>query len=236
MTLKATSLPYASAIRKTKNSKSWDRYTLQGIASDIAGKGGLELVYECADEMPLERQEQYKESDIAFLSTLCHDHGVSLKVSDGQLILFSQAEYEAKDSVFTFRLSHPTWISYSISVGEAKTKYGSCQVTCVTGEGTSVVGKATDEDGESGQILRVTAQAGSVGEAKELAEAYLKRANLYEATASFTVPGNPAYAAGLNVTLEGFGGFDGKYVIARARHSLSSGGYTTALSLRKIGG
>ena len=103
ISVSGVSLGYSSPIRQTKKSKAWENYKLSAIAGEIAGNAGLTLVYESSSDPYYERVEQTKESDISFLSSLCHDAGISLKCSDGQLVLFDQATYEAKPPVLTIR-------------------------------------------------------------------------------------------------------------------------------------
>ena len=233
--LKATSLPYASAIRKTVKSKVWKSTSLQKIAESIAKKGGLSLVWECSGEMAIEREEQYKQSDIAFLSHLCHERGVALKVTDGQLVLFDQSEFERRPTDGVIRMRDKGWLKFSLTTGEAGTKYGSCVVTCFNEEtGVTIKGKAKDDDGDSSHVLNLNLAAKTQEYAERLAKAYLRLYNKSEVKASFTFPGNTSLAAGLKTTLEGFGKFDGEYIISRAAHSVSSGGYTTTIQLRKV--
>jgi phage protein D len=41
--------------------------------------------------------------------------------------------------------------------------------------------------------------------------------------------------AGVTVMLEGWGGWDGKYIVKQAVHAVdSSGGYTTQIKLRRV--
>ena len=82
------------------------------------------------------------------LFSLCHDEGISLKCTDGQLVLFDQSVYEALPPVATIRESggrilpaapeaHGAYSrdqsclayeSYDLSTGAAETQYGSCRV------------------------------------------------------------------------------------------------------------
>ena len=75
----------------------------------------------------------------------------------------------------------------------------------------------------------------SIAEAEALAQKRLKMQNKYELTASFTLPGNPTLCAGTTVLLDGWGCWDGKYMIKTAKHSVSASGYTTQIDLRKVG-
>jgi len=214
-------------------------------------------MYESDSNPFYERVEQVKESDMNFLSDLCHDAGISLKCSDGQLILFDQAAYEAKPPVLTLRRNNGRilpaapqaygaygkredcgeYIDYRLSTGAAETQYGSCRVSYVdAATGQLIEGKATaeGEDGGSGQCLEITAKVKDAGEAQALAAKHLRLHNKFNRTASFTLPGNTGLAAGLTVLLEDFGGWSGKYIIKQAEHSVSGSGFVTKIILRKV--
>lgn len=98
ITIKATGLPYTSQIRQTKQSKGWEKYKLSGIANEMAKKNGMKSQFLAKKDPEYKRVEQYRCSDIDFLSQLCHDAGLSLKCTDGKLVIFDQKEYEGKDS------------------------------------------------------------------------------------------------------------------------------------------
>ncbi len=256
VSIKGSSLAYGSSIRQTKKTKAWKKYSLSGIANEIAGNAGMSCMYEAACDPTYKRKEQTKKSDITFLSELCHDAGISLKCTDGQLVLFDQSVYEAMPPIMTIRRSGgrilpaapeahgaygkssdcEAYEDYSLSAGAAETQYGSCRVSYAdAATGKCIEGKATAEgdDGKSEQCLEITAPVSSVGEAKALAEAHLRLHNKFNRSASFTLPGNTALVAGVTVMLEGFGGWDGKYMVKQATHTVS-GGYTTKVDLRKV--
>ena len=256
VSIKGSSLAYGSSIRQTKKTKAWENYTLSGIASEIAGNAGLSCLYEAAGNPTYKRKEQTKKSDITFLSELCHDEGISLKCTDGQLVLFDQSVYEALPPVMTIRKdggrilpaapeahgaygkdpSCKAYEDYSFSTGAAETQYGSCRVSYrdpATGNCIEGIATADGDDGDSEQRLEITARVSSAGEAKALAEKHLRLHNKFNRSASFTLPGNTALVAGVTVMLEGFGGWDGKYMVKQATHTVS-GGYTTKIDLRKV--
>lgn len=256
ISIKGSSLAYGSSIRQTKKTKAWENYSLHGIADEIAKNAGLVCVYEAARNPTYKRKEQTKKSDIAFLSELCHDEGISLKCTDGQLVLFDQSVYEAMPPVATIKKdggrilpaapeAHGaygkdpkclTYESYSLSTGAAETQYGSCRVSYTdpaTGKCVEGIAKADGDDGDSEQRLEITAQVSSSGEAKALAEKHLRLHNKFNRSASFTLPGNTALVAGVTVMVEGFGGWDGKYMVKQATHTVSDG-YTTKVDLRKV--
>lgn len=237
ISIKGAALPYSAAVRQTKKTKAWENYHLSGIAREIAGNSGLTCVYECASDPRFDRKEQNKESDINFLQTVCKDVGVSLKCSDGKLILFDQRKYEAMAPVLTVRRGDGSYTDCSFSVGSADTQYSSCRVSYMDPKtGKSIEGKATatGEDGSSGQVLEVTAKVASKEEAAALAEKRLRLCNRFSKTGEITFPGNTSLVAGVTVQISGFAGFDGKYLVKQAEHKVSRSGYETRISIRRI--
>lgn len=238
--LKATSLPFTSQIRQTEKTKAWEGYTLSGIANEMARANGMTCLYESANDPYYERVEQYRTSDIAFLSQLCHDAGISLKVTNNILVLFDQAEYEAKSAAFTIKRGAGGYEKYKLDIGSADTLYSSCRVSYVdpnTGKCIEGVAKVEDykADSKNNQQLEVTAKVANAAEAKTLAEKRLRLHNKYTRSATFTLPGNPNATAGVTVTLEGWGGWDGKYIIKQAVHTVDAdGGYSTQVKLRRV--
>ncbi len=88
--------------------------------------------------------------------------------------------------------------------------------------------------GEEGQEYKLKKRVTSKAEAERLAKATLRRLNLRRVTGSLTVVGDPSLLAGCVVECKGFGSFDGNFIISQASHSVSSGGYTTTISLRRV--
>ena len=238
VTIKGTSIPYASTIRQTKKTKGWEAYYLSGIANEIADKGGMGLLYLSAANPYYRRREQYNTPDITFLKNLCHDAGVSMKVTNNIIVLFDQAAYEKRDAVLTIKYGDGSYIGKpTLKTGKAETQYASCRVRYTnpaTGKCIEAIAYVEDykEDDKKNQQLEVRARVANYAEAKSLAEKRLRLHNKFERSASFTLLGNSEIVAGLNVKLSGFGLWDGKYVVKTAKHSVGSSGYTTAITLR----
>ena len=237
VTIKGTSLPYDSSVRQTKKSKSWENYTLKGIAGEIAKKNGMTVLFSSSTNPSYKRVEQYRMSDIAFLQKLCNDAGCSLKVSNNIIIVFEQESYEKKDVILTLTRGQGGYSKYNLKTGKDNT-YTSCRVSYVDSSGKCISGTAYvddyKEDNEKNQCLEISQKVSSVAEAKSLAAKHLKLHNKYELTATFTVSGNPKLLAGCTVELKGWGAWSGKYIIKQAKHSVSKSGYNTDLTLRKI--
>lgn len=237
VTIKATALPFSSQIRQTKRSQAWESYTLSGIAREMAARNGMAFLDESANDPYFDRVEQVRESDISFLSALCHNAGVSLKATSNILVLFDQAAYEAKSPVKTIRRGDGSYTKYKLAVGKADTQYASCRVS-YSGSGKCIEAIAYVEDykadSDKNQKLEITARVGTIAEAKALAEKQLRLHNKYARTATFTMTGDPDLLAGVTVHLADWGSWDGKYMVKQAKHTVSSSGYTTAVTLRRV--
>lgn len=86
----------------------------------------------------------------------------------------------------------------------------------------------------SGQEYRVRKRVTSKAEAERLAKATLRKVNLRRVTGSLTVIGDPSLLAGCVIACEGFGSFDGNFIIESSSHDIGGGGYTTSLQLRRV--
>ncbi len=238
VTIKATGLGFSSTIRQVKRSRAWENCTLKTIATQIAANGATTCMFEARNDPKYTRIEQDDESDIAFLERLCKDAGLALKCTDGMIVIFDQAEYEAQEPCMVITKGCG-YLDYTLKSGTAKTKYDSCRVRYWDSTaGQMIEGKAYAEDYDAedadNQQLEITARVGSVAEANELAAKKLKLHNMFARTATFTFPGNPQLMAGRTVWLDGAGGWKGKYMISEAAHTVDSGGYVTKVTLRKV--
>lgn len=90
----------------------------------------------------------------------------------------------------------------------------------------------TDPNKTKGKTLEVNEQVKSIAEAERLAKKKLREKNCEEFTGSFSFLGNPELLAAVNVQLEGYGAFDGKYIITKATHDIGNG-YTTNIDVRR---
>ena len=242
ITIKATSLSYNRPIRQTKRSQAWEKYHLSGIANEMASKNGMACQYLSSTNPYYDREEQDKTSDIEFLSDLCHKAGLSLKCTNNTLVIFNQKDEERKAAVRTIKHGDGSYTKWKLNVGSADVNYQYCRVSYVTKNGKLIEGYAyasdytePEEDKEdTNQLLEVYAACSSIGEAQELAQKYLRLHNKYARTCSFSMDGDPTMVAGVNLQLKAWGGFDGKYSITSAKHSVGGNGYQCTVAGRRI--
>lgn len=270
--MRAVSVPLNRPIRKVLKTRAWEKSDLNAIASKIASEAGVKLLFDSQGNPIYDRQDQSKESDLKFLSRLCEESGLSLKLTDDQIVIFDQASYENKPSAKTLTLGESNILSWDFESQQSET-YKSCIVQYrdpkqkkkgtaggqVLKESDMPLGEKQmfDKDGrriearktnpaimtftyvdpdadENGQEYVLKKRATSLAEAKRLAKAKLRQLNLRRVTGSMTVVGDVSLVAGVVITCKGFGSFDGRFIIEQATHEVGTGGYTTALALRRV--
>lgn len=236
--IRATALPFSSSIRQTKKTKAWESYTLSGMAQEIAGANGLTCLYKADSDPSYERVEQSRQSDIKLLERLCRDAGLSLKATDKMIVIFDQSKFEKKAPVRTITKGKD-YISYNLRTSTAGTQYTSCRVSWsdpLTAKKIEGIARVDDydEEAKNNQQLEIKAKVSSAGEAKAIAEKRLRLHNKFSKTGKFTFPGEPVLLAGNTVRLDGWGAFDGKYLISQAVHKVDDNGYTTTAQIRRI--
>ncbi|ECJ5870354.1 late control D family protein [Salmonella enterica subsp. salamae] len=232
----AVSVPVAAGVRRDLKSNAWEKTTLRDIATSIAKLANLELMF-LIDEGSnpyYEREDQMEESDLKFLHRLCQDEGVSLKVTDSQLVIFAQEMFEEKEPIATLTLGVDEIIRYSFSA-QSSDLYKSC--TCkyrVPKKRKSLAYTWEDPSVEDGANLKIRKLVANLDEAKRKAKAALRLKNRYQNTGSLVLPGDTRLIAGVTLNLAGFGKFSGKYLVSKATHTISNGGYTTSADIRRV--
>ncbi len=235
VTIKATALSYTSTLRNQLKTKAWESIKLSAVAEQIAAQNGFECMFLSAYDPLYARREQIQESDITFLSGLCRAAGVSLKCTAKMLVLFDGEDYEQRDAAFSVVKGKSDVKTFGFNTGLNDTAYSSCHVSYTDpATGNTIEYTYTPKNGNgSGQVLEVNEKAGTKEEARQLAMKRLRQKNKKETTARFTLVGNTGIAAGCTVSVEGYGMFDGKYIIDTATHNVTGSGYTTEISCTK---
>lgn len=256
--IKAVSIPLNKPIRKRLRSRAWESYTLKGIASEICKQAGIKLLFDSDLNPSYKRLDQKQESDLKFLSGLCEEIGLSLKVTDDTIVIFSQESYEKKAPVKTFILGESNILSGNFS-GSQSEQYKSVTITYrdprqkvkgsaggyktdsesdanLTGGNPAVYTYTATDDtvGEDGQEYIMKKRATSMDEAKRLARGKLRALNRRHITGSLSVIGDVDLVAGVVIKCVGFGSFDGNFIVEQATHKVDGGGYVTDLTLSRV--
>lgn len=257
--LRAVSIPLNMPLRKLAKTRAWESLSLSDIAEKIAGEVNLELFFDSDNNPSFKRIDQSKESDLKFLNRLCEENGLSIKVTDSRIVIFDQQRYEGKEPIKVFVLGVSDILSYDFETSQADSyksvtikwrdpqkkvkgsaagrrmfdKYGQ-RVKTSSNPAVHQYTYTDPEADENGQVFELKRRATSIEEAKQLAKAKLRCLNSKRVTGSLNIVGDPTVVAGCVVEIAGFGSFDGNFIVEEATHSGGSGGYTTALRLRKV--
>jgi len=236
-TMNGVAVPITSSARSEKKNRAWVDISLSGIAGDISGTAGLTLMYDTDVDPFYDNADQNDKSDLDFLEELCKSDGLCMKVTDGQLIIYEESKYEAKPAVIVIRKGSSNILGHPRFARNAKDVYKACEICyyCPKTDET-YTGYFEAPDVEVGHTLKLRENYNSESDDINLdrkARARLREMNKYEWTCDISLKGDIVYFTGTNVEIIGWGRFDGKYHIDTVRHSIGSGGYTVALSLRR---
>lgn len=229
VTIKAVPALVSSSLAGQKKTRAWEQANLERIAKDIASAASLELVYE-ADQVILQRIDQRKETDLAFLQRVCTEQGCRLKLSDNSLIIFEGTRADALKAIPISRRDGDNFSAGRSTAGVYK-KVVVTYFDPVTSKNTQYEYKPEDAP-ETGKVLTINKRVESAAHAERLAKAELRKENAKRKTAQWSGMGHPLLRAGGTVEIQGWGAYDGKYAIKEAEHNFSdSGTYTTSLTL-----
>lgn len=236
--LQCVSAPLATGLRRRKRTHAWRGVTLKQIAQDIADRAQLRLDFR-ADAGPSYKQaSQNDKSDLEFLQELCKEVGVTLKVTESTIVIYDELTLDAGDAVGDISLTGGYIKEWSFDSDDSS-RYGSCHVSCFdprTGkdyhfqfppDGTTVAGLDPN-----GQTLELVIQVSDIAEAATRAKALLRNANRFATSGRLITVGDPGLVAGVVFNLTDAFGFDGKFIITKAEHSVG-GGYVCNLDVRR---
>lgn len=244
ISLKAVSVPDDAELRGIDRTRSWEKAELKTIAGDVAAGASMELVFDSSENPVIDRVEQTEQSDLSFLLKLCEDHGLALKICNKQVVIFDETEYEKAEpqihivkpgTVYTAEegavyIAAITGYSFHAVTRDI---YKACHVKYENSDtGETIEATFTDPNKEEGKTLEVNEQVETLAEAEKLAKKKLREKNKDEWTMTVDSLGNLNLMAAVTVAVEGFGKFDGNYIIVSAHHDIG-GGYTTSVELRR---
>lgn len=253
VTIKAVAISISddSTLRSTLRSHTWENISIQKAADDIAWQNGMKLQWYCDDNPNIDKLEQNDESDLDVLQKICDDAGFALKVTTDTIIIFDVEKFEKEDvyaeyyhpgtTILNIVENQPkpvqtdALLNYSFKA-KIRDVYKKCHVKYAKDKDKSVIEStfvAPDKKEKEGATLEVHQQVSSQAEAERLAKKKLREKNCEEFTGSFSSDGNMGLCAGETIEMLGFGNFSGKYIITKAKHDISSSGFTSSVEIRK---
>lgn len=234
-TLNGISSPINKDFKDTPKSKTWRNINLKAMAGDIAGRAGLKLQFLSSNNSLYKAKEQSETTDSSFISSLCEDEGLSMKITDEKLIIFDEEEFEKKNSIKTYKEKNGNVLSYNFKTQLSDTGYTGIKVKYYDNKKEKLIEyiHKTNVENTEEKLYTVNKRVENKAQAIRVAEKTARKLNKKETIATLTVAGNLELLGGVNIELEEFGAFSGKYSIKKATHNIGEG-YTTSLELLKV--
>ena len=226
----------AKSLKRETKTRGWEKISLKDAAARIAIEHGLTFYYDSSEVVMYERLDQREESDLSFLKRLCDNLDFNLKVSGEKLIIFESKRFELAEPVFTIVRGSSAIGSYNFAT-KTYDIYQGCQVQYFEPLSKQIRSHVyyPPDTPLAGQLLKVNQRMENLAAAISKAKSMLRRKNKLEVTGSFDLMGDPVLLSGLTGMVNGFGVFDGKYIISEAGHVQDrSQGYRTNIKIRKV--
>jgi phage protein D len=238
-----------SAALHTRQSNAWSNTTLDGVAKAISDKHGLDLVFECKDNIKLFRLDQTDESDLALIKRLTKQYGLTCSIKGGKekptLVITDLDIMSSKTPAFTINRKDCISFNFKDKAGlntkGRYTRYFDPQQKKLI-EFTHDRQSSSVKDGLTEGTLETLEGKGQQDKAivREAMDVHATRvAKAPEATerkATLTLPGNTSLLSGVVVDLleDDWLKNAGVWVITVSEHKLSvANGYTTTLTMEK---
>lgn len=227
MNLDAIALPASTSFKSEDRTETYEQATLQEIGQKVAGRAGIALFFDASD-VAIEKVEQNNQNDCDFYSGLVEKYGLSLKIYNDRLVVFSEADYEARGPKFILTPADfdPGWTWDTTLTGiYTGVRY---QYTNSDKNKTFTVKAGTEE-----RLLTNNEPADNLTEATAIALAAVNNANRGTTTMSLTMMARPGLIASDTIEIAGLERLSGKYYVEQVTHSIGSG-YKMSLNLRKV--
>lgn len=204
--ISGVSAPTDDAFSATDRTQTWEAVTLQKVAQTIADRYQMQLVFD-AEDVQIATQEQSDTTDSAFISSLCEDYGLCVKVFSMKLVVFDREKYKEKDPVATISREEMDNFGWNTTLAGSYTG-GSIAYT-----DPNTKTDLTYAAGTGKRLLKVNVKADSLADAKLKLDAAIANANHGMTSISFSCIGRPEIVSGQTITVTGFGKLSGKYYI-----------------------
>ncbi len=224
--LGGVSVPAMNDFKSLERTKTWEKTTIKEIASEIAKRAGVSLYYS-GSTISIAELEQNKQSDSAFLYSLCEKYGLAMKVYNNKIVIFDIVVYEKKSAVDTIKEADMLSWSYNSTIDGT---YTGVELEYTNPDSDKTISVTM---GSSGRMYKMNTQASSKNDAELQAAAKVNAANRDIETMTVSIKANINLVASQCVKISGLGSIDGKYYIDKIKHSVGKG-YTMQLTMHKV--
>ena len=227
-TISTVSVPADSSFRETKRSKTWVNVTVEEIGKEVAGRAGVDLVYDVeGGPIQIKTIEQSERTDCDFYMDLCSTYGLAMKVYSKKIVVFDREAYKAKGTVGTVTRDMVKSFSWS---GQLAGTY--------TGGEYTYTDPNTEEEikvnvGGGPRILKLSGKADNKADAERKIKAAVANANHGAKKLSVTIMGNAMWVASQCVEVQDMGKLSGKYYMDKIVHNVG-GGYDMELEMSLV--
>ena len=224
LTLSAISEKCATAFMKEKRSRTWESISIKEAIESIAQDNSMSVNWNSQKgTAKLDMLSQIDQTDADFIVEKVKNK-CALKVKFNGCKIYVYQEY-IKDSGLVY---YP----YNLSSYEFTKKihgcYKACEVRYFNADNSQMITyRAEDSNINNDAVLIIDDVCNSTEEAKLMAEAKLKEANLKSQLCNFSIMGDINLFSGYIIELKKFGSFSGKYIIEKVTHTINSQGYVS---------
>jgi uncharacterized protein len=101
VSVKATSLPTNVRLKGSKETRGWEKTSLQDIVNQIAGENQMSVDWQAQVNPRYKRTEMHDESSLAFLMQRCNDAKLAIKIHRNKIVVFDEQKLEAAAPAFS---------------------------------------------------------------------------------------------------------------------------------------
>ena len=188
----------------------------------------------------INRTEQSRQTDLAFLSAIASRYGVLFNLRGTEMTFTSMYDIAAAGEVVSISVETISSVSYKDSLTATYSGARVAHHDPIANELVVAEFKAPELPGISdfffgGDTMEITEPIESVPQGEEIAKAALYSSNVKAKEMSIDMPGNTSVLAGVNVSSTLPGDMAGVFNVKESIHKIDkSGAYTTSATLLKV--
>lgn len=226
LSIKAVPATVKSSLSGQKKTRAWENTKLRVIAEDIAVSAQVELVYKAGDIF-LARADQKAQSDLSFLSELCRQKGLRLKIADKKIIILESKEEDKRQQI-----AEGDFLDYSLRV-QSRDVYNSVHIKYydALNDNNFEYSYQPKKPLKVGKVLELNERVESYAEAEQVAKARLREKNAKAVELSLKLFPNPLIRCGATVDFLPVSFLGEKFIVEEMRYSLDGGQITQSLKL-----
>lgn len=204
-----------SSLSGQKKTKAWENVKLATIAGDIAAAQQVELIYR-AGEIFLARVDQKAQSDLVFLSSLCRQHGLNLKLADKKIIIADCKEQEKRQVI-----TQKDFCSFNLRV-QSQDVYKSVHIKYydALNDKTFDYQYVPPKAPKVGKVLELNERVESLAQAELTAKARLRDKNKKAVELGMNIFPNPFLRAGSTVEFSPVAYLGETFIVSQMNYQL----------------